>query len=206
MNFKNFFKKITTVTGFCILLSAVVLGATTTYTVQKGDTLWRIAKKYEVGVSEIIDANPQIENPDLIFPDQKVNIPLPDQTLKNIEQEVVNLVNEERRKNNLQPLEINWEVSRVAQYKTRDMAYNNYFSHNSPTYGSPFDMLKSFKIPYNYAGENIAKGQKSPSDVVKAWMNSPGHRANILNPKFTEIGIGYLVKDGTSYWTQMFIG
>ena len=78
-----------------------------------------------------------------------------------------------------------------------------YFSHTSPTYGSPFEMMRSFGISYRSAGENIAKGQKSPAAVVNAWMNSSGHRANILNKSFTHIGVGYIA-DG-SYWTQMFI-
>ena len=83
------------------------------------------------------------------------------------------------------------------------MQTNNYFSHTSPTYGSPFDMIKNFGISYQKAGENIAKGQKTPSAVVNAWMNSPGHRANILDPSYTKIGVGY-EKNG-HYWTQMFI-
>ena len=87
------------------------------------------------------------------------------------------------------------------------MINKNYFSHTSPTYGSPFDMMKKFNISYRAAGENIAKGQKTPAEVVKAWMNSQGHRENILNSKYTEIGVG-VAKDskGTLYWTQMFIG
>ncbi len=79
-----------------------------------------------------------------------------------------------------------------------------YFSHQSPTYGSPFDMMKQFGITYRTAGENIAMGQSTPQAVVNAWMNSEGHRANILNASFTQIGMGY-VADG-HYWTQQFIG
>lgn len=120
------------------------------------------------------------------------------------EREVVRLVNEIRRSNGLSELTLNEELSRVARIKSEDMAKNNYFSHNSPTYGSPFDMMKRFGISYRAAGENIAKGQRSAQAVVDAWMNSEGHRANILNPSFTRIGVGF-----TSYgyhWTQMFIG
>ena len=82
-----------------------------------------------------------------------------------------------------------------------------YFDHTSPTYGSPFDMMKKFNISYNTAGENIAMGQKTPSEVMNSWMNSSGHRANILNSTYTELGVG-IQKDsnGTIYWTQMFIG
>ena len=79
-----------------------------------------------------------------------------------------------------------------------------YFSHTSPTYGSPFDMMKSFGISYRAAGENIAKGQTTPAAVVNAWWNSAGHRQNMLNASYTQIGVGY-VADG-KYWTQMFIG
>ena len=79
----------------------------------------------------------------------------------------------------------------------------NYFDHTSPTYGSPFDMMKSFGISYNAAGENIAMGQTTPEQVVTSWMNSEGHRANILNGEFTHIGVGY-VADG-NVWTQQFI-
>ncbi|SPT92496.1 YkwD protein [Bacillus subtilis] len=84
------------------------------------------------------------------------------------------------------------------------MKDKNYFDHQSPTYGSPFDMMKSFGISYKTAGENIAKGQKTPEEVVKAWMNSEGHRKNILNPNFTHIGVGYV--ESGSIWTQQFIG
>lgn len=99
---------------------------------------------------------------------------------------------------------MDWELARVAKYKSQDMHDRNYFNHTSPTYGSPFDMMKSFGINYRTAGENIAKGQRSAQEVVNAWMNSSGHRANILNKNYTHIGVGY-VKDG-NYWTQMFIG
>src|SRR5699024_10424351 len=101
--------------------------------------------------------------------------------LSQFEQEVVALTNEERQKHGLEPLKVDWELSRVAQEKSRDMALNDYFSHNSPTYGSPFQMMQDWGISYTSAGENIAKGQRTPSEVVNAWMNSEGHRANILN-------------------------
>ena len=83
------------------------------------------------------------------------------------------------------------------------MKDKNYFSHTSPTFGSPFDRLKALGISYTAAGENIAKGQRTAQEVVTAWMNSEGHRANILDAKFTHIGVGY-VKDG-NIWTQQFI-
>ncbi|MBA9041667.1 putative YkwD family protein [Bacillus aryabhattai] len=121
------------------------------------------------------------------------------------EQKVVDLVNQEREKQGLKPLTLNKKLSDVARTKSKDMMDKGYFDHNSPTYGSPFDMMKQFGIEYTTAGENIAKGQQSPEDVMNAWMNSEGHRKNILNPDFTEIGVGY-VKGDTTYWTQQFIG
>lgn len=120
------------------------------------------------------------------------------------EQQVAALVNEQRAANGLAPLTLSEELSIVARAKSQDMHDNNYFSHTSPTYGSPFDMLKSFGISYRAAGENIAMGYSTPEAVVNAWMNSAGHRANILNASYTQIGVGY-VADG-SYWTQEFIG
>ena len=125
--------------------------------------------------------------------------------LSAIEMEVVRLVNIERQKEGLKPFTASSELSNVARKKSEDMAKNNYFSHTSPTYGSPFDMMKSFGIKYNTAGENIAKGQLSAQSVVTGWMNSPGHRANIMNSSFNKIGVGYYQSSsGTNLWTQMF--
>lgn len=118
--------------------------------------------------------------------------------------QVLNLVNQHRRQNGLSDLKLNSKLSEVAQIKAEDMKNNNYFSHNSPTYGTPFDMMNKFGISYKTAGENIAKGQKTPEAVVNAWMNSEGHRANILNSNYKEMGLGFT--NGTVYWCQMFIG
>ena len=120
------------------------------------------------------------------------------------EEQVAELVNEIRAENGLGSLKLNANLSDVARAKSQDMHDNDYFAHESPTYGSPFEMMTAFGISYQTAGENIAMGYASPQAVVDAWMNSPGHRANILKASFTQIGVGY-VKDG-SYWTQMFIG
>ena len=187
-----------------VLIFSVFTSAANTHTVVKGDTMWRIAVKYRVGLSEIIEVNPQISNPALIYPGQIITIPSIDNETRRYETEVVRLVNVERSKKGLTPLTEDWQLSRVARYKSQDMCDKNYFSHTSPTYGSPFNMMKNFGISYRSAAENIAKGQSTPEAVVKAWMNSSGHRANILNPSFTKIGVGY-VSNGR-YWTQMFIG
>ena len=188
---------------FTLTLMALTVSAASYHTVVKGDTMWRIAKAYEVGLSEIKAENKHIKNPDLIYPGQVLTIPTDDSYAKEFEAEVVRLVNIERKKAGLSELKHNWELSRVARYKSDDMRDKGYFSHTSPTYGSPFQMMKSFGISYRTAGENIAKGQTTPAAVVKGWMNSPGHRANILNSSFTEIGVGYA---SGNYWTQMFIG
>ncbi|WP_153977498.1 CAP domain-containing protein [Paenibacillus xylanilyticus] len=118
------------------------------------------------------------------------------------EQQVLDLVNQERAKTGLSSLSRNEELSNVAMVKAQDMYNNSYFDHNSPTHGSPFDMMKEFGITYNTAGENIAKGQTTPAQVMKEWMNSPGHKANILNNSYTHIGIAYY----NNTWVQEFTG
>jgi len=127
-------------------------------------------------------------------------------TLSNDEQEVFNLINQQRTQNGLPALKIDDEVQNVARIKAQDMVDNNYFSHTSPTYGSPFDMLKSFGVSYKSAGENIA-GNSSNSGAVNAWMNSAGHKANILSNNYNYTGIGVVSspKYGKMY-VQMFIG
>lgn len=95
------------------------------------------------------------------------------------EKEVVDLTNAERKKQGLKPLTLDEKLSSVARKKSQDMKDKNYFDHNSPTYGSPFDMMKKFGITYRTAGENIAKGQRTPKEVVQAWMNSEGHRKTL---------------------------
>lgn len=198
-------KTITFVFVLLMFFSINASAQSSSYTVQAGDSLWKIAVKYQVGLSEIISLNPQLKNPALIYPGQKVSIPNFDE-IKVQENEVIKLVNVERAKAGLPALKTNWELSRVARYKSQDMIDKNYFSHTSPTYGSPFDMMKNFGLSYRTAGENIAMGQRTPSEVVTAWMNSPGHRANILNASFTEIGVGLAkTSNGTPYWTQMFM-
>lgn len=137
-------------------------------------------------------------------PAEDNDTPSTDSSMNEYEKEVIRLVNEIRGSNGLGELVADEELSRVARIKSQDMKDNNYFSHTSPAYGSPFDMMKSFGISYKTAGENIARGQTTPQAVVNGWMNSAGHRANILNASYNTIGVGY-VADG-NYWTQMFVG
>lgn len=122
------------------------------------------------------------------------------------ESRILQLCNAERQKNALKALKSNMDLTKLARLKSDDMVKNNYFDHQSPTYGSPFDMLKKYGVSYMYAGENIALNQNADA-AFKAWMNSEGHRKNILNPNFTELGVGIAQKSGASYvYTQMFIG
>lgn len=198
--------------------------------VQKGDSLWKIAIRYNVPFNEILRINKHFSNPHMIHPMDKVNLPdgstgmetshdseyddisPDDQTpsesdISQQAKDVLSLVNAERKKQGLSSLTLSSKLTAVANEKARDMAENNYFSHTSPTYGSPFQMLQQYGIRYRTAGENIAAGQRSPDEVMQSWMNSSGHRANILNSSYTEIGIGYYA--GGSYgseWVQLFIG
>lgn len=203
-----------------LLLVALAFGfATTTFAAQyhivkKGDTMWKISQQYNVPFAEILKLNRHFKNPAMIYPNDKIIIP---QTSTNngesqpqaqTEAEaVLKLVNEERAKNGLGKLTLSTKLNEVANAKSKDMAVNRYFSHQSPTYGSPFDMMKKFGVSYRTAGENIAAGQRTPKEVMNAWMNSSGHRANILNKNYTELGVGYY-KGGSygHYWTQTFIG
>ena len=117
------------------------------------------------------------------------------------EKEVFNLINTQRTTNGLQELKVDEEVQRMARIKAEEMVTNNYFSHTSPIYGSPFDMLKSFKISYKTAGENIAVNS-SNSGAVNSWMNSSGHKANILNSGFNYTGIGVV---SSSKYGKIFV-
>ena len=122
-------------------------------------------------------------------------------SINSLERQVVALVNQERAAYGLSPLTLSADLSDGARLKSQDMRDNRYFDHNSPTYGTPFEMMRSLGITYRAAAENIAMGYRTAEAVVNGWMNSPGHRANILSDKYTEIGVGHV--DG--YWTQWFV-
>ena len=128
-------------------------------------------------------------------------------SVNSMEKQVASLTNSERKAAGLGSLTLDSQLSKLARMKAEDMAKKGYFSHTSPTYGSAFDMMKKYGVSYRTAGENIAKGQKTPEAVMKGWMNSSGHRANILSSAYTHIGVGY-AKDskGNTYWVQIFKG
>lgn len=198
--------------------------------VQKGDSMWKIALRYNVPFSEILRLNGHYTNPHMIHPMDKILLPhgstgtqasegseyddispddnsIPESDISQQAKAVLSLVNAEREKQGLSSLTLSDKLTAVANEKARDMAENNYFNHTSPTYGSPFQMLQQYGIRYRSAGENIAAGQRTPEEVMQSWMNSSGHRANILNSSYTEIGIGYYA--GGSYgteWVQLFTG
>lgn len=199
-------------------------------TVKNGDSMWLIAKRYKVSFNEVLRLNQHFPNVHMIHAGDKIYIPdgshgttssNPSST-DNIEQgnasaikgsvdakenAVLLLVNQHRKSNGLKELTLSTKLTDLAEMKAADMANKNYFSHTSPTYGTPFQMLQSYGVTYRSAGENIAAGQKTADEVMNAWMNSSGHRANILNSSYTEIGIGYYA--GGSYgseWVQLFIG
>ena len=202
-------------------------------TVQHGDSMWKIAERYKVPFKEILRLNRHFINPHLIHPLQKIELPdnaehgtgtstSENSASDNIEhgdkeveqsapstqaEQVLALVNQEREKAGLQPLKMSEQLRSIANLKSRDMADKGYFDHNSPTYGSPFQMLQDFGVHYSAAGENIAAGQQTPEQVMQSWMNSSGHRANILNARFDTLGVGYYQggKYGV-YWTQLFTG
>ena len=119
-------------------------------------------------------------------------------------QEVLRLVNEQRAQNGLAALTLSDKLCELATMKAEDMAENNYFDHTSPTYGTPFEMMKQFGVSYRSAGENIAAGLRTPEEVMDAWMNSPGHRANILSADYTELGVGVAIGERGVYWVQLF--
>jgi uncharacterized YkwD family protein len=198
-------------TGVIALGTIVGAGAVSAapYTVKGNDTMWLISKQNGITLNSLIQANPQVTNPSNIWQGMVLNIPgkgssvgsTTTTTNSSYANQVITLVNQERAKANLKPLSSNSALSAMALDKAKDMYNKNYFSHTSPTFGSPFDMMKSYSISFTYAGENIAKGQKTPQEVMTAWMNSAGHRQNILSPNYTKIGTAYY----NGEWVQEFI-
>ncbi|MFZ5968672.1 MAG: CAP domain-containing protein [Bacillota bacterium] len=189
-------------------------GASTNYpvvkTLEKGNVYdvmgemgdWYVVKTEDgrVGAVEQDQAKPHVDQPSMAGQQENLANLTPN------EEEMTRLLNGERSKAGLNPLKVDMEIVKVARLKSQDMIDNNYFSHNSPTYGSPFDMMKQFGIKYVYAGENLA-GNQTVQAAHDSLMNSEGHRKNILSTNFTHIGIG--VKEGGKYgkmFTQMFVG
>jgi len=119
-------------------------------------------------------------------------------------QEVLDLVNKERAEAGLAPLALDEKLNEAAKVRAQEITSN--FSHTRPDGTDPFTVLQEYGCSYMSAGENIAAGQSTPAEVVESWMNSEGHRANILSPDFTKLGVGYCqVNSGYKYyWVQLF--
>jgi uncharacterized YkwD family protein len=183
------------------------------YKVDRGDTFYFIAKRYGLDYKKLMELNPTVDPKNMqvgsiIRLKPKAGTSTTPSTSTNsvisaYEKQVADLVNAERKKAGLKPLILDTKLSEVAGIKSADMQKRGQMSHTG-TYGDPFQMMKHFGITYKSAGENIAQGQRTPQEVMNAWMNSQGHRANILNPSFTHIGVGHVANG--NYWTQQFIG
>jgi uncharacterized YkwD family protein len=208
----NHFKKLVLV-GTLAMSSIIGVGvaSASSYTVVAKDTLWTISQQKGISLTTLIQSNQQITNPNNIWAGLIINIPntntgttvVPNAptTQSTFATQVVHLVNQERAKAGLNALTSNGALTTMSLDKAKDMYNRNYFDHTSPTYGSPFDMMKTYGIQFSYAGENIAKGQRTPQEVMTAWMNSAGHRQNILNSHYTKIGVAYYKGE----WVQEFI-
>lgn len=120
-----------------------------------------------------------------------------------MQQEMLDYINAERSQVNAPPLVLDQSLCSGAFLKSQDMGVNNYFSHTSPTYGSPFDMMKSQGVDFRRAGENIAKNFSVPG-AHNAFMKSSGHRANIVSTKYSKLGLGFYQSGGYLYVTQWF--
>lgn len=174
------------------------------YIVKPKDTLYKIAHQFHCKLQDLINANPVLKpkNGSYITPGQRLTLPT-NEVLTGYEKQVLNLTNQARAQAGLAPLQgTDTALNRAARVKAEDMAHNNYFSHNSPTYGDPFTMMRGLGVQFSAAGENIAKGQQTPQEVVKAWLNSPGHRANIMNTNYQFLGVGY--EANAKCWVQQF--
>ncbi|MCC8160133.1 MAG: CAP domain-containing protein [Oscillospiraceae bacterium] len=121
-----------------------------------------------------------------------------------IAEEMLSLVNKERAAQGLNSLSLDTTLMQMAQYKAEDMVSYG-FSHDG-SYGGFQELLDIFNVSYSSAGENIAMGQEDCAEVMTDWMNSDGHRANILNSSYTKLGVGYYNDGNTTYWVQEFTG
>lgn len=134
---------------------------------------------------------------------------LSEEERETMEQEIIRLTNIERQKIGAPPVIMDKNLMKFARQKAQDMADNNYFNHISPNLGAPVDVVKSNNISFNCVSENISAGQKTPQSVVEAWLNSPTHRENLLNPELKYIGVGMGINSNSKfhyYWSQQFIG
>ena len=184
--------------------STISQGSNVVY-ITYSQSVYNLLKKWGLNVRLITSTKTSTPAP-VPAPTPKPTTPTtPVQGLTADEQTMFNLVNKERVANGVKPLAIDMRLVKTARLKSADMVKLGYFDHQSPTYGSPFDMMKQYGISYSYAGENLA-GAPDVNTAHVNLMNSPGHRENILRPEFTKVGIG--VVEGSKYgkiFTQQFI-
>ena len=168
-------------------------------------------EKLGINISEITNCpdinNPETETPETNAPETnapETNAPETDGSQDvSAARKVADLVNQERAKAGLAPLEVKVTLQTAAQVRAKEIEKS--FSHTRPNGSSFSTVLAENGVDYRGSGENIAWGQRSPEEVMNGWMNSDGHRANILNKNFKYIGVGYHVNsNGTGYWTQLF--
>ncbi len=160
----------------------------------------------EVTVPEVTDPEPEVTVPEVTVPEvtvPEVSTPTVEEIQAEYVAEVFRLVNVERAAVGLSALQWHDSLMDAAQFKSDEMSELKYFDHSSPVYGAFTGIIKKFGVSFRTAGENIAWGQSSPSSVMSSWMNSSGHKANILSTQYTHIGIGYNAEG--RYWTQQFI-
>jgi len=123
------------------------------------------------------------------------------------EVELVALINTERAGNGVSPLVVNWEIARLARYKSEEMSRHGMLCHESLVYGSPAQQLARFQVPHRVVGANIAMGQESSQCILDAWRSSQSHHANLINAEFTNAGVGLSIDDnGIYYWTLILVG
>jgi spore coat assembly protein SafA len=203
--------KVISIFFLLIFITPGAAGAAADYRVERQDTLWEIAQRFQKDLQEIINSNPQIENPDLIFPGEIIIIPgygkknvIPE--MDENENELMRLANEKRKALRLKPLTVDLKLNNAAKKKSSDMMKLQYVSHNSPTYGNPTVMLRNQQISFLTVKENIGAGYKTADEMFNAWMNSAVHRENILSKKATHIGLGYS-QGGLHghYWTIFIV-
>ncbi len=155
----------------------------------------------QINDENTIDVNSEEENANIVVSDKNIT-----SELTQDEEEVFNLINKSREEAGLAKLEIDDNLQNICRIKANEMVEKDYFSHTSPTYGSPFDMLKSNNIEYKVAGENIA-GNSSNEKAVEAWLGSENHKKNIINNSYNYTGVAVVnsEKYGKIY-VQMFLG
>ena len=180
--------------------------ASTKYQVQSGDTLWEISLMNDLSLEKLLLENPQVDNPNLIFPGEIIFLPFDQQNVNSETAKLFQIINAQRIKAGLRPYKFDEKLSLIAEKKSIDMKNYQYVAHKSPTYGNPTEMIRSFHVPIRFSREIIGAGEPSASAIFNIWMNSQPHRENLLQKNATHIGIGY-AGGGLHghYWTILLI-